>query len=98
MQTKNVEQILGSCGRMISGSKTDYLRRFPDNLVIFNANICTDEGKVWFGDLDITMDHEKLAEVAIALNRRIYILYEHDARFKNEHAPLLSKAAATFEP
>nr|HPI82220.1 hypothetical protein [Candidatus Paceibacterota bacterium] len=42
-------------GRMISGSKSGYRDRYPENLVVFNANIVTKKrGKVWHGDLDVT--------------------------------------------
>jgi len=74
-------------GRMISGSKSGYRDRYPDNLVIFNANIATKKrGKVWYGDLDVTLDYEKLEAVAEILKEDLYILYEMDGRFENENA------------
>lgn len=94
----DIVDILGMDGRMISGSKADYLRRHPNNIVVFNANVCTDNGKIWFGDLDVTKDIEMLQEAADSLNCRLYILREHDARFANEEVPLLLRAVATFEP
>jgi hypothetical protein len=98
MNTPDIEDILGPIGRMISGSKSSYWRAHPDNLVIFNANVCTDTGKVWYGDLDITKDSVKLKEAAETMNCRLYVLYEHDARFDNEAKPLLEKAVVTFAP
>ena len=98
MNTPDIEDILGPIGRLISGSKSSYCLAHPDNLVLFNANICTDNGKVWFGDLDITKDADKLKEAAEALNCRLYVLYEGDARFSNEDKPLLEKAVVTFAP
>lgn len=72
-------------GRMISGSKSSYRRMYPDNLVVFNANILTEEdGKIWYGDLDLTLDSDKLNKIATELNKKIYVLYEMDARFENE--------------
>jgi hypothetical protein len=74
-------------GRMISGSKSSYRNRHPDNLVVFNANIVTkSRGKIWHGDLDITIDYEKLKEVAEKIKEDMYILYETDARFEKENA------------
>ena len=76
-----------SLGRMISGSKSGYMSRNPNNNVVFNANIVTKKsGKVWHGDLDITLDIDKLKSVAVKLNEDLYILREMDARFENESA------------
>ena len=74
-------------GRMISGSKSGYRERYPDNLVVFNANIATkSRGKIWFGDLDVTIDYEKLEKVAETLKEDLYILHEMDGRFEKETA------------
>lgn len=74
-------------GRMISGSKSGYMEQYPDNLVVFNANIVIESrGKIWHGDLDITRDYENLEKVAEALEEPLYILREMDARFENENA------------
>jgi|AACY02.5.fsa_nt_gi hypothetical protein len=89
---------LGWPGRMISGSKSGYRNTNPKNFAIFNANICTRAGKVWFGDIDLTLQKAKLQEIAQSLNETLYVLYEMDARFENENSPLLEKAAATFLP
>lgn len=75
-------------GRMISGSKTGYMERNPKNKVVFNANILIpSKGKIWHGDLDITLDRENLHKVAKALEEDLYILREHDARWGNEDKP-----------
>lgn len=95
METKEKEfialQILGMCGKMISGSKSGYCQRNPRNLAIFNANVCTLTEKIWFGDLDVSIDKAKLRELAKNLNEDIYVLYEIDARFENEDNPLISR-------
>jgi hypothetical protein len=89
---------LGPIGKLLSASKSRYRDNHPDNFVIFNANVCTDEGKIWWGDLDITISKENLQSLAIATNTKIYVLYEMDARFENEDFPLLKNSAATFHP
>lgn len=72
-------------GRMISGSKSGYRQLYPNNDVVFNANIViATRGKIWFGDLDLTLDTEKLKEISKALSEPLYILREMDARFDNE--------------
>jgi hypothetical protein len=68
--------------RMISGSKTGYLDRFPDHKVVFNSRVydlqtyekekdrkikdffAGQEIEIWYGDLDLTRDTEKLKEIA----------------------------------
>ena len=84
--------ILGMPGRMISASKSMYSTAYPGNVVVFNSNICTKEGKIWYGDIDVTLDEAKLNELADAIGERIYVLREMDARFENEGIPLLDKA------
>ena len=72
-------------GRMISYSKSGYRQKYPDNEVYFNANIFTlEEGKIWYGDLDLTLDESNLTQIANELNVDIYILSEMDGRFENE--------------
>ena len=86
-------------GRLISGSKSGYRQIFPNNLVVFNANILTKKGgKVWYGDLDVTLDFYSLKDVADELGEDLYILYESDARFGNENEPIkkLIKKAVTI--
>jgi hypothetical protein len=76
-------------GRMISGSKSLYRQRYPDNEVYFNANIVIESaGKIWYGDIDLTLDTPKLKEVANILGEPLYVLYEMDARFENENKPI----------
>jgi hypothetical protein len=65
---------------------------------VFNANVCVDEGKLWHGDLDLTVDEERLAALAARIGKTIYVLYEHDARFKSEDEPLLAQAVYSVTP
>jgi len=75
-------------GRMIGGSKSGYRDAHPDNIIVFNANIVIEtRGKVWHGDLDVTLDETKLKEVANALEEDLYILSEYDGRWENEDKP-----------
>lgn len=74
-------------GRIIAYSKSTYISKRPNNQVVFNANIATSEGKIWWGDLDLTEDSEKLQAIADDLNTTLYILCEMDYRFGNENRP-----------
>jgi len=74
-------------GRMVGGSKSGYFNKHPNNVVVFNANIVSKGGgKIWYGDLDVTLDFDKLKEIADELKEDLYILREHDARFDKENA------------
>lgn len=89
--------LLGQMGRCISYSKLGYTRQYPHNLVVFNANVCTkNQKKIWYGDLDITKDREKLRELAGALGEDVYVLREMDARFDNQDNPQFEAAVAVF--
>lgn len=90
-------------GRMISGSKSGYMSRYPTHDVVFNANLCTrSAGKVWFGDLDLTVDESNLLELRKELEQDgrvkpgedIFVLREMDARFENETKPKFDSAVA----
>ena len=74
-------------GRMISNSKSGYMKRNPGNEVYFNANIFVlGEGKIWWGDLDLTKDKPLLEKIADECGKKLYILRELDGRFENDDA------------
>lgn len=98
MLSLSVETNLGQRGKMLSGSKLAYSNKVPNNLVVFNANVCVKEGKIWYGDIDVTMSKDKLSSIAKDSGKEIYVLYESDARFENEDSPKLEKAAVIFYP
>lgn len=74
--------------RMIAYSRRVYLSRRPNNQALFNANVVTDQGKIWFGDLDLTDDSEKLQDAANELRTDLYILREEDYRFNTNNRPM----------
>jgi hypothetical protein len=84
-----------SPGRMISGKK-----RCPDGHVcVFNANVCLkSKGKIWFGDLDLTLDADELLRLAAELREDVYVLREMDARFTTESSPRYENAVACYSP
>jgi hypothetical protein len=92
------EKKLGTKGKMISASKSGYVQRNPENLVVFNSNVCTDEGKIWFGDLDITLSYDSLSSLAKELGKTVYVLTEMDGRFENEASPRLGGSVIKFFP
>jgi len=73
-------------GRMLSYSKSRYMEKYPDNEINFNCNVFVlGEGKIWYGDLDITEDRNELEKIASEIGRDLYILREMDGRFGNEN-------------
>ena len=71
--------------RMIGGSKLQYSEKHSKDLIIFNANIIMPGyGKVWYGDLNLTLDWIILKSIADSINAPLYVLWEMDARFGEE--------------
>ena len=70
--------VLGPVGRLIAMSKFAYLRH-SELVVVFNAGICLADGvEIWAGDLDLTIDETRIAELARRLGARVYVLIESD--------------------
>ena len=66
-------------GRMMSGSKISP----KGHICVWNANIVTkSQGKIWFGDLDLTLDGKKLKLIADQIGEPLYVLREMDCRFE----------------
>jgi hypothetical protein len=76
-------------GRMISESKSGYRDRNPNSVVYYNANIITiNDGKIWYGDLDLTKDGETLKRISNSSGETLFILRESDCMFENEDQPI----------
>jgi len=87
--------------RMISGSKSGYRHLFPDNDVIFNANIFTPSGIYWNGDLDITKDCIALQELCNEAGEEMIIVSEMlgwDGAEGRSYEELEADAHAKFTP
>ena len=98
LRCEKADKYLGLCGRLLSGSKSRYLEQYDDHIVVFNANVFVKDGKLWFGDLDISKDGEKLQNLANDIGESVYVLREMDGRFDNEKNPPLKKAVVVFNP
>jgi len=89
-----IKENLGFCGAMISSHKQAAKTKGREHLAVFNANLVVKGfGKVWFGDIDITRDEEKIKKVALGFKSIVYVLREMDARFEHENSPQLQNAA-----
>ena len=73
---QKAQSIIGPLGAIISHSKSGYIERHPENLPIFNANICTKDGKIWWGDLDVTLKQTFIADLAFILKEDLYVQTE----------------------
>ena len=85
----NIKELLRNndfaIGRILSMSKSGYRDANPNSVCYFNANIVTaKEGKIWYGDLDLTKDGETLKVIAEEIGVILYVLREMDGRFENE--------------
>jgi hypothetical protein len=72
-------------GRMVSAYKTT-----PKGCVcVWNANVVSpSKGKIWYGDLNLTRDGDKLRGVAKSLGETLYVLREMACRFESENDPI----------
>jgi hypothetical protein len=93
-----VNSYLGHSGKMIAHSKSGYMRNKPENLVVFNSNVCVKSGKIWYGDLDITESYHQLKDLTDFLGEEIFVLRESDGRFENEDSPRLDQFVIKFSP
>lgn len=88
--------------RMISGSKSGYRGRYPKNDVVFNANIFTpSNGRVWYGDLDITLDNKVLQSICNEIGEEMIVVSEMFGRFGAENRPyeeIFKNAHTKFTP
>lgn len=72
-------------GFLLSASKSAYRKKYPNNQIYFNANIFTqDNGKVWYGDIDLTKHKKKLQVISNEIKQDLYVLRESDGRFGGE--------------
>jgi len=92
---------LAACGRLLCISKSYYRDLYTNREPIFNSNIFTSQGKIWFGDIDLVLDKNSLQKLANDIQENIYILNEMDGRFGAEDRSLKSiikDAKATISP
>lgn len=70
-----------SNGRMISYSKSTYMRANEGHKVYFNSCIYDSNGvQIWYGDLDLTKDSRKLNKVAKESKQEFYVTPESGFR------------------
>lgn len=83
------------CGRMMAPHKFA-----PEGQTcVWNANLVTKEqGKIWYGDINLTTEGLYVADLAEELEETIYVLREMDCRFDTTDAPDLSLAVEVFRP
>jgi len=68
-------------GRSITtDNKSKYCIEHSDDLIIFNANVVSKcKGKIWYGDLNLSEDFDKLKNIADIIREDLYVLMEGDA-------------------
>lgn len=89
-------------GRMISGSKSGYRERHPNNDVVFNSRIFVPKIKesVWWGDLDITLDCKNLQNVCNEINTEMLVFFESTSWYAEgkSYRTIKKHAHAKFTP
>ena len=57
------------------GDKKIYRNTNPDHLVVFNASIVIKNvGKIWSGDIDLTLFEENLLRASYAIRQKLYVI------------------------
>lgn len=92
------QNILGYPGKMITASKSSYVKSFQSHIIVFNSNLFVGGKKIWFGDLDVTESIGDLKELSNSINKDVYVLFESDGRFDNEENPNLDNAVVIVKP
>lgn len=82
---KIAEQYLGHKARLLCGSKSRYKEMYPLHLIVFNANVFMGFQKIWYGDLDLDIDVDKLYALSKVLSAKISVTYEWEGRFGKEN-------------
>ena len=55
-------------------------------------------GKIWYGDIDVTLREGDLQKLADTLDTEVFVLREMDARFEHEGNPQFDAAVASYQP
>ena len=84
-QAEIAQAILGPTGAMIGHSKSKYVNDHLGDMVVFNSNIATKSGgKIWYGDINLTLSFDSIIELRNLIGEDIYVFYESDMRFEAE--------------
>jgi endonuclease/exonuclease/phosphatase family metal-dependent hydrolase len=54
--------------------------------------------KIWYGDLDLTLDLPKLLELSREIGLDVLVLWEWDGRFENEEKPRVDSSVLRVRP
>jgi len=70
-------------GRLLTAvSKSAYYKSYPSHIVLFNACLFNTKGeKVWWGDVDLSLDWKVFAEASCSLNQTLILTPETPYRF-----------------
>lgn len=75
--TEAAVMLLGSNGKKL-GVKSTYAKSNPNNLFLFNAEIYIDTGRIWTGDLDITVSTKQLQKLSQYLGKKLFVIRSAD--------------------
>ena len=76
-------------GRLIGNSKTNYCRKHPNDLIMFNAVMVTEsDGIIWNGDINAHVDKDLLIKTRNIVGEDLYFLSEHEGYELRDSLPL----------
>lgn len=82
-----IHQHLGPEGRMLAASKSQYRQEHPEDLVLFNAYVCTENEVLWCGDFNASKTLLEVVALSKSLNLPLYLLPEMDVRMDKTFDP-----------
>jgi len=83
---KDIIEVLGIQGRMVSGSKS-----CGPAMAVYNANVGVDGKLVWYGDVDIDRSKVDLIKLSMRIDKDIEVYYERSLRIFPSEATDLAK-------
>lgn len=69
--------LLGNNGKDL-GVKSTYSKSNPNNLFLFDAEVYVNTGRIWAGDLDITVSAKQLKKLSGYLGKKLFIMRAAD--------------------
>jgi hypothetical protein len=85
-------------GRLLSYSKSDYSKRWPLRLPLWNAVVCTAEGVLFNGDVDLSVDESRLAALSEQIGQIVYVFSEGKDRRADDESLPLDRAVFSITP
>lgn len=70
---------------IFENKKESYKKLYPDHVVLLNSCVFGEKsGKLWCGDVDLTVDYDSLVSISEKLNESLYVLHNSDTQAEGD--------------